>query len=65
MTKKSVLFRKDEECEMLEVYIDGKLYYSGNYWDFDFASGDVRDLLDKLGIENSEETYSYEDEEDE
>lgn len=62
MTKKSVLFRKDESCEMLEVYVDGKLWREGNYWDFNFAEGDVLDLLDKLGIENSEETYSYEDE---
>lgn len=64
MTKKSVLFRKDESCEMLEVYVDGKLWREGNYWDFNFAEGDVLDLLDKLAIENSEETYSYEDEEE-
>jgi hypothetical protein len=48
---------------MLEVYVDGKLYDSGNYWDFDFVTG-VPKLLDELGIENSEETYSYEDEEE-
>ena len=64
MTKKSVLFRKDESCEMLEVYVDGKLYDSGNYWDFDFVRG-VPKLLDELGIQNSEEDYYYEDEEDE
>ena len=63
MTNKSVLFRKDEDCEMLEVYVDGKLWRQGNYWDFDFER-DVHYLLDKLGIENSEETYSYEDEEE-
>lgn len=64
MPKKSVLFRKDEECEMLQVYVNDKLWREGNYWDFNFAEGDVLDLLDKLGIENSEETYSYEDEEE-
>lgn len=61
---KSVLFRKDKYHEMLEVYVNGKLYDSGNYWDFDFVTGLPR-LLDELGIENYEEEYSYEDEEEE
>lgn len=61
---KSVEFRVDESCEMLAVYIDGKCWREGNYWDFDFVR-DVPSLLDKLGIENYEEEYSYEDEEEE
>ena len=61
---KSVLFRKDKYNEMLEVYVNGKLYDSGNYWDFDFVTG-LPHLLDELGIENYEEEYSYEDEEEE
>ena len=61
---KSVLFRKDESCEMMEVYVNGKLYDSGNYRDFDFVTG-LPHLLDELGIENYEEEYSYEDEEEE
>lgn len=58
-----VVFRKDEDCEMLELYVDGKLWRTGNFWDFNFEN-DVPDLLDLLGIENSEEDYSYEDEEE-
>lgn len=58
MKQKSVLFRNDEDCEMLEIYIDGKLWRAGNYWDFNFPS-DVVELLDKLGVDNSEEDYSY------
>jgi len=59
-----VEFRLDASCEMLAVYINGKCWREGNYLDFDFVR-DVPSLLDKLGIENYEEEYSYEDEEEE
>ena len=62
MSKKEVLFRIDNASEMLEVVIDGELWCDGNFWDFDFVR-DAPSLLDKLGVDNSEEYYSYGDEE--
>lgn len=62
MSKKEVLFRIDNDSEMLEVVIDGVVWLSGNFWDFDFIR-DAPSLLDKLGINNSEEYYSDGDEE--
>lgn len=62
MTKKEVLFRVDNDSEMLEVYINDDCVMSGNFWDFNFVT-DVSSLLDKLGITNYEEEYSYGEEE--
>lgn len=58
---KSITFRVDNDCEMLEVLIDGKVWREGNFWDFDFVQ-DVPALLDKLGIVNDEEDYTYDEE---
>lgn len=58
---KCVKFRVDEMSEMLEVYIDDKVYMTGNFWDFDFVR-DVPDLLDKLGVSNHQEDYDCEEE---
>lgn len=62
MIKKEVLFRVDNDSEMLEVVIGGEVWLSGNFWDFDFVR-DVPNLLDKLGVDNYEEDYSYGEEE--
>ena len=62
MAKKEVLFRVDNDSEMLEVYINDGCVMSGNFWDFNFVT-DVPSLLDKLGIANYEEEYSYGEEE--
>jgi len=62
MSKKEVLFRVDNDSEMIEVVIGGEVWLSGNFWDFDFVR-DVPNLLDKLGVDNYEEDYSYGDEE--
>lgn len=59
---KRVKFRQDENCEMLEVYIDGEHWRTGNFWDFKFEN-DVPDLLSALGIETKIENYSYDEEE--
>ena len=61
---KSVTFRVDDNSEMVEIYIDNKFWQSGNFWDFDFVR-DVPDLLDKLGVKNYQEEYSYGDDEGE
>lgn len=60
---KSVTFRKDEDCEMLEVYIGGEHWRTGNYWDFNFVE-DLPEILDALGVANFQEDFSYEDEEE-
>lgn len=57
--KNKVVFKNDESCEMLEVWINGKCWATGNYWDFNFLS-DVPELLDALGIDNEQEDYEYE-----
>lgn len=62
MAKKEVLFRVDNYSEMLEVYINDDCVMMGNFWDFNFVT-DVPSLLDKLGIINYEEEYSYGEEE--
>lgn len=62
MSKKEVMFRVDNDSEMLEVYINDDCVMSGNFWDFNFVT-DVPSLLDKLGIINYEEEYSYGEEE--
>lgn len=56
--KNKVVFKKDESCNMLSVWINDECWYEGNYWDFDFMD-DVPTLLDVLGIENEEENYTY------
>ncbi len=30
----TILVKTDSSCEMAEVYLDGELVMSGNYWDF-------------------------------
>lgn len=61
--KKSVLLRTDENSEILELYIDGKLWREGNFWDFNLIE-DLPDILGKLGVDYDEETYEYGDEEE-
>lgn len=62
MSKKEVLFRVDNDSEMLEVVIGGEVWLSGNFWDFDFVR-DAPSLLDKLGVVNYEEEHSSGEEE--
>lgn len=57
---KSVKFRVDEMSEMLEVYIDGKLWQTGNFWDFDFL-GMSQELLHRVGVQVEVEEYEYDD----
>jgi hypothetical protein len=64
MTKKVVKFRTDYDSEMVEVYINDKLWRDGNLWDFDFVR-DAQELLEKIGVEVETEDYSYDTDEDE
>ena len=59
---KQVTFRQDDNCEMLEVYVDGEHWRTGNYWDFNFEN-DVPDLLKELGVKVNTESYNYDEEE--
>jgi hypothetical protein len=61
MADKTVTIKVDESCEMMEVYVGGKLIDSGNFWDFD-AKDLLENVLDELGIENLiDNTWEYED----
>ncbi len=61
---KTVKFLIDEECEMLQVLIDGKVFGEGNFWDFNFQN-DAQELLQACGINVQEGEYSYDDVTDE
>ena len=58
-----VVFRVDEESEVLSLVVNGKELMLGNFWDFDFER-DCGILLDELGIKNSSESFVYNNEED-
>ena len=61
---KSVLLKTDDGSEMAELYINGKLWREGNFWDFNLIE-DLPSILEKLGIECTEEDYKWGEEEDE
>jgi hypothetical protein len=61
---KSVLLKTDDGSEMAELYINGKLWREGNFWDFSLIE-DLPSILEKLGIECTEEDYKWGEEEDE
>jgi len=59
---KSVLLKTDDGSEMAELYINGKLWREGNFWDFSLIE-DLPSILEKLGIDCEEENYEYGEEE--
>jgi hypothetical protein len=59
---KSVLLKTDDSSEMAELYINGKLWREGNFWDFNLIE-DLPSILEKLGIDCEEENYEYGEEE--
>ena len=52
----SVLIKDDSDNEMMEVYVNGELLDSGNYWDFD-SKDLLESVLDKLNIPCEVEDY--------
>lgn len=49
MTDK-ICILQDDNCEMLDISINGKGFFHGNYWDFHFPE-DLIDLFKKLDVE--------------
>jgi hypothetical protein len=52
-----VTIKRDESCEMMEVWVDEDEYMTGNYWDF--STEDWLDLLRKLDVKVVEKKYKF------
>lgn len=54
-----VVIRRDEDSEMMEILVDGKLVFEGNFWDFSIEHT-LPSLLEATGVAVVEEDYEYE-----
>lgn len=54
-----VVIRRDEDSEMMEILVDGKLVFEGNFWDFNIYLT-LPSLLEATGVTVVEEDYEYE-----
>ena len=54
-----VTIRRDENCEMMQILVDGKLVFEGNFWDFSLDQTLVS-VLESAGATVHEEDYDYE-----
>ena len=51
---------EDENCEMVQINVDGKCVFEGNFWDLPSTSGaGLSDLLDTLGVPHELDQYTY------
>jgi hypothetical protein len=41
----------DPDCEMMRIEKDGEFIFGGNYWDFNHYPHDLKQFIEKLGIE--------------
>ena len=55
----SVLIKEDCDSEMMEIYVNGELFDSGNFWDFD-TRDTLESVLEKLNVKVSREDLEYE-----
>lgn len=55
----SVLIKEDCDSEMMEIYVNGELFDSGNFWDFD-TRDTLESVLEKLNVKVSREDFEYE-----
>ena len=56
-----VVIRTDDDYEMYEIIVDGKVVDGGNFWDFNFPD-DLENILEKVEVDVSTEDYNYEEE---
>ena len=54
----SVIIKEDCDSEMMEIYVNGALFDSGIFWDFD-TRDTLESVLEKLGVGVSREDFEY------
>ena len=54
-----VVIRRDEDSEMMEILVDGKPVFEGNFWDFSIDHT-LPSLLEDTGVTVVVEGYEYE-----
>lgn len=53
-----VIIGIDRDVDMFFVTVDGEVVSGGNFWDFNFP-GDLKDILEKAGVDVTTEEYVY------
>ena len=54
----TVLIREDRDSGMMEIYVDGKLFASGNSCDL-YTRETMMLVIEKLGVEVSRKDFEY------
>lgn len=54
-----VTIRRDDNSEMMEIWVNGERVFEGNFWDFSLDQT-LPSVLEAAGVDVVEEDYDYE-----